>query len=529
MNTPSPPFFLLLFLFLFSFSLLLFPTNATTARFKQAPKFYNSPSCPTIRHHSSSSSAAADICSTSAVHVAMTLDLPYLRGSLAAIFSILQHSSCPDNIVFHFITAASKPSSSLTLNHTLSNSFPYLHFHIYPFQDVVVSGLISSSIRSALDSPLNYARNYLSNLLPPCVPRVVYLDSDLILVDDIAKLAATPLGSDSVLAAPEYCNANFTNYFTPSFWSNPSLSGTFAARRPCYFNTGVMVIDLERWREGDYTTKIEEWMELQKRMRIYELGSLPPFLLVFAGNIAPVDHRWNQHGLGGDNFRGLCRELHPGPASLLHWSGKGKPWARLDAHRPCPLDALHPKHIPILHPIPSIIIMKPTKWFSNNNNKPISTRPTTLSLSKSNNCTSKSREQELREVFRYFDGNGDGKISASELRSYFGSIGEYLSQEEAEGVISELDTDGDNLLEFSDFMRMMKKDEENDGEDLKKAFEMFEWEKGSGCITPKGLQRMLQRLGDNKSHQECVAMIHAFDVDRNGVLDFNEFQQMMTA
>ncbi|XP_028779998.1 probable galacturonosyltransferase-like 1 [Neltuma alba] len=317
---------------LISLLLLLFffpPTIATaTLRFKQAPRFYNSPSCP----------ASED--DDAAVHVAMTLDLSYLRGSMAAIFSVLQHSSCPDNIVFHFITAGSKPSSSSILNHTLSTSFPYLRFGIYPFHDTFVSGLISSSIRSALDCPLNYARNYLANLLPPSVRKVVYLDSDLVLVDDIAKLAATPLGSHSVLAAPEYCNANFTYYFTPSFWSNPSLSLTFSGRRACYFNTGVMVIDLKRWREGDYTRKIEEWMELQKRMRIYELGSLPPFLLVFAGNIAPVDHRWNQHGLGGDNFRGLCRELHPGPASLLHWSGKGKPWARLDANRPCPLDAL---------------------------------------------------------------------------------------------------------------------------------------------------------------------------------------------
>jgi hypothetical protein len=44
-------------------------------------------------------------------------------------------------------------------------------------------------------------------------------------------------------------------------------------------------------REGDYTPKIEEWMELQKRMIIYELGSLSPFLLVFAGEIVPGDHR----------------------------------------------------------------------------------------------------------------------------------------------------------------------------------------------------------------------------------------------
>ncbi|KAG5061105.1 hypothetical protein AAZX31_01G165600 [Glycine max] len=313
--------------------LLIISTSTTQQRFKQAPKFYNSPSCPTIRL------SPTDTCSDEAVHVAMTLDVTYLRGSMAAILSVLQHSSCPENIIFHFVTAA---SSSL-LNRTLSTSFPYLKFQIYPFDDAAaVSGLISTSIRSALDCPLNYARNYLANLLPSCVLKIVYLDSDLVLVDDIAKLAATPLGdnNNTVLAAPEYCNANFSAYFTPSFWSNPSLSLTFAGRTPCYFNTGVMVIHLQRWRAGDYTTKIQEWMELQKRMRIYELGSLPPFLLVFAGNIVPVDHRWNQHGLGGDNFRGLCRDLHPGPVSLLHWSGKGKPWARLDANRPCPLDAL---------------------------------------------------------------------------------------------------------------------------------------------------------------------------------------------
>lgn len=308
-------------------------TATTTQRFKQAPKFYNSPNCP--------SQPTDATCSDEAVHVAMTLDVKYLRGSMAAILSVLQHSSCPENIVFHFVTAASKSTTStVILNTTLTSSFPYLKFQIYPFDDYTVSGLISTSIRSALDCPLNYARNYMANLLPDCVRKIVYLDSDLILIDDIAKLAATPFTNDAVLAAPEYCNANFSNYFTPTFWSNPSLSITFANRNACYFNTGVMVIDLKRWRVGGYTEEIQEWMELQKRMRIYELGSLPPFLLVFAGKIVPVDHRWNQHGLGGDNFRGLCRGLHPGPVSLMHWSGKGKPWARLDANRPCPLDAL---------------------------------------------------------------------------------------------------------------------------------------------------------------------------------------------
>ncbi|CAI9116660.1 OLC1v1017865C1 [Oldenlandia corymbosa var. corymbosa] len=368
---PQRVIFLLLFVSLLSFSSTTETSSSysttppITQSFREAPEFYNSPKCPSIFSNDDQDSGADVpddttttsndgeegfnivnqedeernfICADNGVHVAMTLDLAYIRGSMAAILSILQHTSCPENLIFHFVTSASANAS--LLSDTIATSFPYLKFQIYPFADTAVAGLISTSIRSALDCPLNYARSYLANLLPICVRKIVYLDSDLVLVDDIVKLAATPLGDDKVLAAPEYCNANFTTYFTPTFWSNPALSLTFANRKPCYFNTGVMVIDLDRWRAGDYTTKIEEWMELQKRMRIYELGSLPPFLLVFAGNIAPVDHRWNQHGLGGDNFRGLCRDLHPGPVSLLHWSGKGKPWARLDANRPCPLDAL---------------------------------------------------------------------------------------------------------------------------------------------------------------------------------------------
>ncbi|KAL6993638.1 hypothetical protein U1Q18_011750 [Sarracenia purpurea var. burkii] len=140
-----------------------------------------------------------------------------------------------------------------------------------------------------------------------------------------------------------------------------------------------------------------------------------------------------------------------------------------------------------------------------------------------------SREDELREVFRRFDGNKDGKISAAELRAYFASVGEYMSHEEAQGVIEDLDTDGDNLIDFGDFLRFMKMEGagEEEEDDVKAAFEVFEFEKGSGRITPKSLQRVLSRLGDVKSHDECAAMIQVFDTDGDGELDFHEFNRMM--
>ncbi|KAL5100891.1 hypothetical protein RYX36_005218, partial [Vicia faba] len=50
---------------------------------------------------------------------------------------------------------------------------------------------------------------------------------------------------------------------------------------------------------------------------------------------------------------------------------------------------------------------------------------------------------ELEEVFKKFDINGDGKISASELGSIMGSLGQPASDEELNNMICEVDGDGD--------------------------------------------------------------------------------------
>ncbi|XP_021274115.1 probable calcium-binding protein CML41 [Herrania umbratica] len=175
-------------------------------------------------------------------------------------------------------------------------------------------------------------------------------------------------------------------------------------------------------------------------------------------------------------------------------------------------------------------VSKASKWFSNKSLRLTLHRRRSKSSSTSSSLGSfpTSHEgDEMKEVFRYFDSDGDGKISALELRAYFGSIGEYMSHEDAQGVINDLDSDGDSMLDYQDFLKLVKREPRDGDDDLKKAFEMYELEKGSGCITPKGLQRMLSRLGDARSYDECVAMIQVYDIDGNGVLDFHEFHQMM--
>ncbi|KAL5122184.1 putative galacturonosyltransferase-like 7 [Glycine soja] len=110
------------------------------------------------------------VCGPSLVHMAITLDMEYLRGSIVAVHSILQHSQCLENIFFHFLIFETN------LESLVKSTFSQLNFKAYYFDPKIVRNLISTSVK-----------NYLTDLLEPCVERVIYLDSDLVLVNDISN------------------------------------------------------------------------------------------------------------------------------------------------------------------------------------------------------------------------------------------------------------------------------------------------------------------------------------------------------
>lgn len=57
----------------------------------------------------------------------------------------------------------------------------------------------------------------------------------------------------------------------------------------------------------------------------------------------------------------------------------------------------------------------------------------------------KDSQAEILEAFKVFDCDGSGKISAAELRQVMHKLGEQLSDEEVEEMISEADTNGDGV------------------------------------------------------------------------------------
>ncbi|KAI8141172.1 hypothetical protein BJV82DRAFT_179078 [Fennellomyces sp. T-0311] len=65
------------------------------------------------------------------------------------------------------------------------------------------------------------------------------------------------------------------------------------------------------------------------------------------------------------------------------------------------------------------------------------------------------RNQELAETFKVFDVDGNGVISANELRDVMNSIGEKITQAELEQMIQEADINGDGNINYEEFMKML--------------------------------------------------------------------------
>jgi calmodulin len=59
------------------------------------------------------------------------------------------------------------------------------------------------------------------------------------------------------------------------------------------------------------------------------------------------------------------------------------------------------------------------------------------------------------EAFKAFDRDGDGFISAKELKFVMETLGETMTLEEAEEMLKEADSDEDHRINYEEFLRMM--------------------------------------------------------------------------
>ena len=133
----------------------------------------------------------------------------------------------------------------------------------------------------------------------------------------------------------------------------------------------------------------------------------------------------------------------------------------------------------------------------------------------------------LKKLFFELDEKGKGVITKEDLfRGMDECFDHKITKEEVEQIFSNIDYDNNGTISFDEFLKAaIDKKKILTEEKLKAAFALFDMN-GDGDIEAKELQGV---MGENNDIQGDVwaKMIAEVDLDGNGVIDFEEFKDMM--
>lgn len=159
-------------------------------------------------------------------------------------------------------------------------------------------------------SKITYAR-----LLLPCIfpdlSRVLYLDSDILVLDGLQDLCEMELDGKILGAVTDGLDCQLK-------------AGTLKAAIPRvqdYFNAGVLLIDLDRWREARVSEKALQYLATYPSSPFSDQDALN---VACDGQWAKLDHRWN-YLVYDENLAitSLRPEDRPRIAHFVTWK---KPW-----------------------------------------------------------------------------------------------------------------------------------------------------------------------------------------------------------
>lgn len=135
--------------------------------------------------------------------------------------------------------------------------------------------------REDIASLTTYARLFIPSLLPDDVDKLLYLDCDSIIVDSFKQLWQEDI-SDYYCAAVQDCSN--TSY----------MEALGIPRNEKYYNAGVLLINLEKWREDNVENQFMEFLtDNQQRYYQHDQGVLNN---IFKNKIKTVSPKYNLQG-----------------------------------------------------------------------------------------------------------------------------------------------------------------------------------------------------------------------------------------
>lgn len=237
----------------------------------------------------------------------------------ASIESALEHLGPGRRLDIHIIDGGLSARSRSRLIRSFEGRLCRLIW-LRPDADAVSSLKVGGAISVA-----TYYRLLIPRLLPTHA-KAIYLDADLIVEGDLSDLWQLPLGDRHLMAVQDQGVRVISGPF--------GLSNYRSLRIPegsKYFNAGVLVLNLTKWRENHTAERIVAYVRDQhEHIRFHDQDGLNAILW---RDWAELDPRWNQmpqilqvdtaanSPFDPETFRRVTTHPH-----IIHFASADKPW-----------------------------------------------------------------------------------------------------------------------------------------------------------------------------------------------------------
>lgn len=252
------------------------------------------------------------------VNIVFSSDDNYAQHTAVAMASILLNTSNPAKIRFFIIDDGitdDKKSKIKGTAESLQSTVEFITVKNKQLMQGFVSGEISRACYFRIDIP---------NILPAEVTKVIYLDCDLLLYDDIQILWNTDIGDYPLAAVCDY------GIMASKRLRRQKAKCIGLPYKADYFNSGVLIMNLDAWRKADYSGKVIEIVQKNK----FPNHDQDALNKVFMNNWYVLPLRWNvippvfnlfMKILKSELLRKNAVEAKKNPA-IFHYAGGYKAW-----------------------------------------------------------------------------------------------------------------------------------------------------------------------------------------------------------
>lgn len=266
------------------------------------------------------SNRLATFGSQSTIHVAVACDESYAMPLAVLVASICCANSSDRKVVIHVVHPGISERLRRKIERSLRSQYVSIDW-IAIAQDRLTefAGSLTSFDHVSIAA---YYRLLLPELLPDALEKVLYLDCDLVVIEDLSELWDTPLEGALLGAVPEIAKRASTAG-APEGIRRPEDLGMADTQQ--LFNSGVMLIDLLRWRSQLVPHRCFAY--IQAAMRQLRWHDQEALNVVACGNWRRLAARWNvtMHVFGDVADSALANDLVENPA-IIHYNTSRKPW-----------------------------------------------------------------------------------------------------------------------------------------------------------------------------------------------------------